>query len=78
MVGEPVTQAKQSAKQELSYIGARLREPSSYAGLAAILFSAGLFLHFHAPDGAAAAITMIGEGLGAILGGIALLLPEGK
>jgi hypothetical protein len=68
----------QSLKTETSYLGARLREPSTYAGLGGILIAAGLFLGLHPPEGTAQAITMIGEGLGGILGGIAILLPEGK
>ena len=67
-----------SIKQEVSYLGARLREPSTYAGLAGLLAVAGFWFHVHLPDGAAGAFTMMGEGLGAILAGAAILLPEGK
>jgi len=63
-------------KQEISYLGARLREPSSYAGLATALVFVGFWFHLHIPDGTAAVLTQIGEGLGAVLGGLAFFLPE--
>ncbi len=59
-------------EQEASWIGARLREPSTYAGLAALLGLIGL-------DGGAADlvknISMIGMGIGGL---IAIVLPEAK
>lgn len=66
----PIDTAK--ADQEISWLGARLREPSTYAGLA------GALLLFHVtgnPQGWVQAVTMIGEGLGAL---IAIVLPEQK
>jgi hypothetical protein len=61
---------KAKADQEVSWIGARLREPSTYAGLT------GIILAFHLtadPQGWVQVATMLGEGLGAL---IAILLPE--
>ncbi len=58
-------------EQDVSWLGARLREPSTYAGLAVLL---GL-LHFGDVSSWTAAITSIGVGIGGV---IAIVLPEGK
>ena len=63
---------KQKTDEEISWLGARLREPSTYAGLAILL--GGIF-HLSNADGWAAAITSIGLGVGGI---IAIVLPEAK
>lgn len=60
---------RNQVRRDLSWIGARLREPSTYAGLAAVL--SGLF-HFANSAGWAAAIMSIGIGVGGI---IAIVLP---
>jgi hypothetical protein len=62
---------KQKAEQEVSWLGGRLREPSTYAGLAVLLSLA----HFADASTWANAIESIGIGVGGI---IAILLPERK
>jgi hypothetical protein len=62
---------KAKAEQDVSWVGARLREPSTYAGLAVLLGLA----HFGNVDGWVAALTSIGVGIGGV---IAIVLPEGK
>jgi hypothetical protein len=59
-----------AAKQEASWIGARLREPSTYAGLAMLLAA----LHVGGAESWAHALASIGMGVGGI---VAILLPEG-
>ena len=74
----PKTNDVQDAEQDISWIGARLREPSTYAGLGTL---AGVATLFHLlPDAGSGTdlvkdITMIGMGLGGL---IAIVLPEGK
>ena len=62
---------KAEVAQDISWLGARLREPSTYAGLGILLAA------FHLADagGWVSAITAIGTGIGGI---IAILLPEAK
>ncbi len=62
---------KAEVTQDISWLGARLREPSTYAGLG-ILFAA-----FHLANAGdwVSAITAIGTGVGGI---VAILLPEAK
>ena len=62
---------KASAEKDISWLGARLREPSTYAGLAAVLAVA----HLSTDPGLVHDITLIGTGLGGV---IAFFLPEGK
>ena len=66
---------QQKVEAEISWLGARLREPSTYAGLSSLAAVAALF-HL-IPDGSGANlvkyITMIGMGVGGL---IAILLPE--
>jgi len=59
-------------KKSVSWFGARLREPSTYAGLAVLLTAI-----FHLKDASAwsSAIESIGVGIGGV---IAILLPEAK
>ena len=57
-------------ENDVSWIGARMREPSTYAGLSALLL--GLF-HLQSAEAWSAAIISIGIGIGGI---IAILLPE--
>lgn len=76
--GKPVP--KQSAAQEISYIGARLREKSTYAGLSVVISLALPFLSKYVPalsgDDAAQIVNAI-SALGVAIGGIiAILLPE--
>jgi hypothetical protein len=59
-------------EEGVSWLGARLREPSTYAGLAVLL---GAFGHFTLPHGAMDNIALIGTGIGGL---IAIFLPEGK
>jgi hypothetical protein len=54
----------------VEWCGARLREPSTYAGVGVLL---GAVFHVANADGWAAAIMSIGIGVGGI---IAILLPE--
>jgi hypothetical protein len=62
---------KARAEKDLSWLGARLREPSTYAGLAALL----AVFHLSTDPGLAHSPSMIGMGLGGV---IAFLLPEAK
>jgi hypothetical protein len=59
------------ADMQISWLGKRLREPSTYAGLAVILGA----LHFGNTQDWIAALSSIGIGIGGI---IAILLPEKK
>ena len=61
---------RQAAEHEISYIGARMREPSTYTGLAIVM---GLFGAHFAPDLGKALID-VGVAVGALIG---VLLPEG-
>jgi xanthine/uracil permease len=69
-------------KKEISYVGARLRESSTYAGLIVIV-SVGLpLLAKYVPSLGMAnaqdvvnAISLVGTGIGAL---IAIVLPEGS
>ncbi len=63
---------KNELTRDVSWIGARMREPSSYAGLAVIL---GAVLHVSGAGDLAAALTSIGIGIGGL---IAFFLPEKK
>lgn len=58
--------------RDVSWLGARMREPSSYAGLAALF---GVVLHLSNANAWAAALTSIGVGIGGI---IAIMMPEAK
>ena len=62
---------KQELEKKTSWLGARMREPSTYAGIGLLLAA------FHVADATswAAAITSIGLGLGGL---IAIILPENK
>ena len=51
---------KQKAEREISWLGARLREPSTYAGIAVVLAA----LHFGNAGDWVSAITSIGTGIG--------------
>jgi hypothetical protein len=62
---------KAELEQDVSWLGARLREPSTYAGLAAVL----AMLHLSTDPGLVHSLSMIGMGLGGV---IAFLLPEGE
>lgn len=65
---------EQKIEQEASWLGKRLSEPSTYAGLGILL---GVVLHFKNADLLAADIQTIGLGLGAvILGIVAIITPE--
>ena len=65
---------KQTVKQDASWIGARLREPSTYVGLGAVLVG---FFHLDAATAAVDASTLSYGGL--FLGGLlGMVLPEGK
>ena len=57
--------------RDVSWLGARLREPSTYAGLGIVLAA----FHFGSVADWVSAITSIGTGVGGI---IAILLPEAK
>jgi hypothetical protein len=61
---------EQKAEQEVSWLGGRLREPSTYAGLAVLIALA----HVGDASSWAHALESIGIGVGGI---IAILLPEG-
>ena len=67
---KPAT-GKAEVARDISWLGARLREPSTYAGLGVLLAA------FHLADAGdwVSAITAIGTGVGGI---IAMLLPEAK
>ena len=58
-------------KQEASWLAARLQEPSSYAGIAAIAVA----LHIGIPTDLVTAIASLGTGLGGVL---AFVLSESK
>ena len=60
---------KARAARDLSWLGARLREPSTYAGLAALLGVVGL----SADPGVLKSVSMIGMGIGGL---ISFVLPE--
>lgn len=65
---------KQEAVQDVSWLGARLREPSTYLGIGAALV--GVF-HLSTGDAATDASVLTYGGL--FLGGlIGMVLPEGK
>jgi len=63
---------KDQITRDVSWIGARMREPSSYAGLAVLL---GAVLHVSGAGDLAASLTSIGIGIGGL---IAFFLPEKK
>ena len=63
---------KTELTKDVSWIGARMREPSSYAGLSIIL---GTVLHISGAGELATALTSIGIGCGGL---IAFFLPEKK
>ena len=60
---------KAALEKDVSWLGARLREPSTYAGLAAML----AMLHLSTDPGLVHSLSMIAMGLGGV---IAFLLPE--
>jgi hypothetical protein len=62
---------KAEITKDVTWLGARLREPSTYLGLGALLAA------FHLADASSgvSAVTSIGLGIGGIIG---ILLPEGK
>ena len=60
---------KARAERDLSWIGARLREPSTYAGLAALL----AVFHLSTDAGLMHSLTLIGTGIGGV---ISFILPE--
>jgi len=60
---------KARAERDISWLGARLREPSTYAGLATLLGVIGMTID----PGLLKSLSMIGMGLG---GAIAFFLPE--
>ena len=62
---------KVTAERDISWLGARLREPSTYAGLGILLAA------FHLADAGdwVSALTAIGTGIGGV---IAIVLPETK
>jgi hypothetical protein len=62
---------KARAERDLSWIGARLKEPSTYAGLAAVL----AVFHLSTDPGLVHSLTMIGMGIGGV---ISFVLPEEK
>ena len=62
---------KPEIAQDISWLGARLREPSTYAGLGIVLAA----LHLANAGDWVSAITAIGTGIGGI---IAILLPEAQ
>jgi hypothetical protein len=68
-MGETSEFDKQKAEREISWLGARLREPSTYAGIAVVLAA----LHFGNANDWVSAITSIGTGIGGV---IAIVLPE--
>ena len=57
------------AEKDISWLGARLREPSTYAGLAAVL----AVFHLSTDPGLVHSLAMIGMGLGGV---ISFVLPE--
>ena len=62
---------KARLERDVSWIGARLREPSTYAGLAAVLGVMGL----STDPGLVKNLSMVGMGLGGL---VSFLLPESK
>jgi len=60
---------KARARRDISWLGARLREPSTYAGLAALLGVVGMTLD----PGLLKNISLIGMGIGGI---ISFAVPE--
>jgi len=66
---------QQKVQAEISWLGARLREPSTYAGLSSLAAAAALFHLIPSGDGTDLVkyVTMIGMGVGGL---IAILLPE--
>ena len=62
---------KAELTKDISWIGARMREPSSYAGLGMVLVA----LHVADATNLATALTSIGIGIGGL---VAILLPEKK
>lgn len=62
---------KNLVTKDISWLGARLREPSTYAGLSAVLAAVGLNLD----PGVAHSLAMVGTGIGGL---IAFFIPEGK
>ncbi len=62
---------KTTVDKDVSWIGARLREPSTYAGLGVLV--ALVFPHFAGASEAVKDIAAIGGGIGAL---IAIFLPE--
>jgi hypothetical protein len=60
---------KAELEKDASWLGARLREPSTYAGLAAVL----AVFHLSTDPGLVHSLAMIGMGLGGV---IAFLVPE--
>lgn len=67
------TQAQ--AEREISWLGARLREPSTYAGLGTLASAAAFFHLIPAGSGIDLVkyVTMVGMGIGGV---IAIALPE--
>lgn len=61
---------KKEVEADVSWLGARLREPSTYAGLAVLLAAAHLTSD---QDSLVHALTLIGTGVGGL---IAILLPD--
>ena len=62
--------------QEISWLGARLREPSTYAGLGILL---GLIFHVSNSANMAANLQTVGIGVGMLITGIiAMVAPEAK
>jgi hypothetical protein len=57
------------AKRDISWLGARLREPSTYAGLAAVL----AVFHLSTDPGLMHDLSLIGTGIGGV---ISFVLPE--
>ncbi len=63
-----------NAVQEISWLGARLREPSTYAGLGILL---GLVFHLNNSQALAANLQTVGVGAGMLIAGlIAIFVPE--
>jgi hypothetical protein len=57
------------AERDISWLGARLREPSTYAGLAAVL----AVFHLSSDPGLLHSLSLIGTGIGGV---ISFVLPE--
>ena len=60
---------KARAERDISWLGARLREPSTYAGLAAVL----AVFHLSSDPGLLHSLSLIGTGIGGV---ISFILPE--